>query len=71
MYCGISKGKYMKIYSFCIAGVLDVKRTAESWLFPQNLTVSRDTCLNASYSFYDFTRFIHWHWVAGIVLNAK
>lgn len=50
MFCGIAGGKYMKIYSLGTTDVLDVKRTAESWLFPKSVPVSRDVFLNANVS---------------------
>lgn len=44
---GTAEGNYMKIYSVCNTGGLGVKRTAESCLFPQSVTISRDSFLNA------------------------
>lgn len=50
IFCGIAGGKYMKIYSVGITGALGVKRTAEPWLFPKSVPVSRDIFLNANAS---------------------
>lgn len=44
---GTAEGNYMKIYPVCNTGALGVKKTAESCLFPQSVTISRDIFLNA------------------------